>query len=107
MKHWFLETSEQAYSAIETMLVPLDDPCTRQPLVEDLTWRPAPDTPDGPFVSEQVLNWTEGKPLSFATGLSASIADGRLLPPQPLVVAKNQQALRFVNERTFFLSHWS
>ena len=89
------------------MLFPLDDPHTRQPLVEDLNDRPAPDTPDGPFVFEQVLNWTEGKPLSFATGLSASLADGRLLTQQRLVVAQNQQAPRFVNERTFFLSHWS
>lgn len=69
-----------------------------QPLVEDLTYRPAPDTPNGPFISDQVLNWTEGKPLVFATGLSAAKADGRLLPPQPLVVAQNQQARLFVND---------
>lgn len=69
-----------------------------QPLVEDLTYSPAPDTPDGPFVSQQVLNWTDGKPLIFATGLSAARADGRLLPPQPLVVAKNRQGLLFIND---------
>ena len=68
-----------------------------QQLVDDLIFTPAQDIPSGNFVSTEMLDWTRGKQLVIATGLSAVQSNEGALPPQPLVVAKNPQRLWPIN----------
>ena len=68
-----------------------------QRLVDDLIFTPAQDIPSGNFVSTEMLDWTQEKQLVIATGLSAVQSSVGVLPPRPLVVAKNPQKLWVIN----------